>query len=145
MVNAYNNCNFVGRIPTSEKIRYEYTEATNEKGTNSRMSGYLSVKASTKKKDEDFYPEYLIPFVAFGNEADFMNNYIQRGTTVALNGELQVNRREDEDGNAKIYYSIYVNNVRTISTPSNGNPEEAVSAAKKENPFQKKKSNPFKK
>ena len=145
MINPYNNCNFVGRIPTSEKIKYEYTEATNEKGTNSRMNGYLSVKASTKKPDEQYYPEYLIPFVAFGGEANFMNDYIQRGTTVAMNGELQVNRREDEDGNTKIYYSIFVNSVRSISSSqSNGNPEEAVTA-KKDNPFQKKKSNPFKK
>lgn len=145
MINAFNNCHLIGRIPTSDKIKYEYTEATNEAGTNSRMSGFLSVKASMKKKDDQYYQESLIPFVAFGNEANFMHQYIARGTTVAMICEFQVNRKEDEEGNAKIYYSMLVNQVRTISSPGNGNPEEAVNSDKKENPFQKKKSNPFKK
>ena len=118
-MNPYNVCTFVGRIPTTDKIRYAYSEA-GESGR-SRMNGAFSVKRNYKAKDEQYYKEDLINFVAFGTQADFMHNYIKRGDTISVIGSLQVDKIVDSDGNSRSYTSIVIDNVRSVGNGSNNN------------------------
>ena len=118
-MNPYNVCTFVGRIPTTDKIRYAYSEA-GESGR-SRMNGAFSVKRSYKAKDEQYYKEDLINFVAFGAQADYMHNYVKRGDTVAVSGSLQVDKIVDSDGNSRTYTSIVIDNVRNVYGGNNNN------------------------
>ena len=57
MANAFNQITLVGRIPNTDKIRYEFHPATNESGSNARMNGSISVARNRKPEGEKYYPE----------------------------------------------------------------------------------------
>lgn len=91
MANARNNNNLIGRIPATEKLPMNFIEKDDPK--NNFISFFLSVRRAYKPKDEQYYPEDLIPVKAFGHTATFVHNYVKRGDTVAVAGEI---RRDDD-------------------------------------------------
>ena len=92
MSNPRNTITVVGRIPDTDKIRFEYINKSGEEDKGVFM-GSISVRRAWKKKDDQYYPEDLIPFKAFGKAANYVNQYVHRGDTVAIVGEL----RKDDD------------------------------------------------
>ena len=138
-MNPFNNCTFVGRIPDTDKIKYNYVEGNENK--KSYIKGALSVRRSYKPKDAQYYPEDLISFTAFGVNADYMHSYVPRGSTVVISGSLQVDTVEGDDGSKRTYTSIIVDSVRAVgSNKKNDNNEDNSTqeeAAKDNN------SNPF--
>ena len=59
-------------------------------------------KREYKKEDEQYYPDDLINFKAFGPRADFIKKYFNQGDGIILKGRLQ--RDDDyttEDGETK--------------------------------------------
>lgn len=145
-MNSFNCVTLIGRIPKTDKIRYEFHEATNDDGTNARMNGCISVQRSRKQnKDDQYYPEDLIPFVTFGRTAEYMNNYVHLGDAIAMQGELEVNTVEGEDGGRRTYYSVRVDTVKKLPhslADESGSEEEEKKPVKKPigNPFAAKKS-----
>ena len=66
------------------------------------LSWAVSVKREYKKEDEQYYPDDLINFKAFGPRADFIKKYFNQGDGIILKGRLQ--RDDDyttEDGETK--------------------------------------------
>lgn len=145
MANAFNQCHFVGKIPVSDKIRYEFHEATNDKGTNARMNGCISVQRDRKPEGEQYYPEDLIPFVAWGKSAEFMEKYVKRGSVIALSGSLEVSTTEDDEGNRRTYYSVIADNVRFVprGLDVESSDDEEDEDEEEEKPKKKDKGNPF--
>lgn len=113
-MNANNNCTFVGRIPTTEKIKYDFHEPKNEGGT-ALMSGSISVRRTRKaNKDDKYAPEDLIAFKVWGKSAEYMNQYVNRGDYVSISGELQQDDDwTDDDGNK--HYGRWFINVDAVS------------------------------
>jgi len=145
-MNSFNCVNLVGRIPKTDKIRYEFHEATNEKGTNARMNASLSVQRSRKPEGEQYYPEDLIPIVAFGFTAEYMNSYVHLGDVIAVQGELEANTIENDEGERRTFYSVRVESVRKLprsiadETEDESEDEEEVEEKK---PVKKPMGNPF--
>lgn len=77
-----------GKLP-----HFEGTFMAGEGDKKSFMSWAISVKRDYKKPDEQYYPEDLINFKAFGAKADFINKFFQKGDGLILIGKLQ----RDED------------------------------------------------
>jgi len=149
-MNAFNCVNLTGRIPKTDKIKYEFHEATNDAGTNARMNGYLSVQRSRKPEGEQYYPEDLIPIVAFGKTAEYMNNYVHLGDVISIVGELEANTVENDEGERRTFYSVRIDSIRkpprsTADETDDSDDEEEekpkkAPAKKSSNPFSKKSS-----
>ena len=69
------------------------------------VSNTLAVKRSYGK-DTDF-----IDFVAYGNTADFLAQYFQKGRMVAAKGELQTREWEDKEGRKRKNVEVIVEKV----------------------------------
>lgn len=84
-----------GRLP-----RFEGTYVKGEGDKKSFLSWCISVKRSYKKPDEQYYPEDLLRFKAFGPKADHIMNNFAMGDGLILEGTLQVeDNYTDKDGN----------------------------------------------
>lgn len=147
MANPFNQIHLIGKIPDTDKIRYEFHEATNENGTNARMNGCISVQRDRKPDGEQYYPSDLIPFVAWGKTAEFMEKYVKRGSAIAISGPLEVSSTEDDEGNRRTYYSVRADDVRFLPRgvdSNNDDDDEDEEGEEDEKPMKKKeKVNPF--
>ena len=85
---ALNQLILNGKIP-----HFDGTYKAGEGEKKSFMSWAISVKRDFKPADEQYYPEDLINFKAFGAKADFINKFFQKGDGLILSGRLQ----RDED------------------------------------------------
>jgi len=84
-----------GKLP-----RFEGTYTKGEGDRKSFLSWCISVKRDYKKPDEQYYPEDLLKFKAFGPKADFIMNNFAMGDGLILIGKLQVeDDYEDKNGN----------------------------------------------
>lgn len=117
MTNPNNLCIFTGVIPTSDKIRYEYYKDESY----SRMNVFLNVRRNWKKKDDEYYANDLIKFVAFGPSANYLNEYVERGNTIQLVGSIEKEDDYEKDGE-KRYGQLYlkVDSVSKIRTGDDG-------------------------
>ncbi len=135
-MNANNMCHFVGRIPDTDKIKYDFHEPKKEGGT-PWMSGSVSVRRTRKaNKDDKYAPDDLIPFKVWGKSAEYMRDYVKRGDYISITGELQQEDDwEDEQGN-KRYGRWFINTdavsglgTRANSASKNDEDDEDESAA----------------
>lgn len=128
-MNSFNNCTFIGRIPNHEAFKIDYRpgdqpaghqyQQGQQQGKRSFYKATLSVKRAIKGKDDNYYKEDLIPITAFGQQADFMNQYVQRGMNLAVSGSLNVDTVSDQNGQKRTYYTVVVDNVRIINESRN--------------------------
>ena len=105
-----NNFVCTGRIPFD--LRYN----AGENGKSSMISGVVDVQRNYKKSDEQYYPSDLIPFVAFGAKADFINSHFSKGDYVDLSGRMEFgNDYTDSEGNVrKGNLTLKVENVEFV-------------------------------
>ena len=97
-MNALNIVSFTGRIPSTDKIPFNYKDS--EEAKSRFFSFMISVRRAYKPKDAQYYEEDLIPVKAFGGAAT-PGSWIKRGDTVQVVGELR--RGEDwEDKNGEV-------------------------------------------
>ena len=90
-----------GRIPFDLKV---FNEGDDKKAV---VMGQISVRRNFKKADEEYYPEDLLDFKAFGAQANFINQYFSKGSNVILEGELRRNENYEKDGET-VYGSMYI-------------------------------------
>lgn len=84
-----------GRLP-----RFEGNYIKGNESNKSFLSWCISVKRDYKKPDEQYYPEDLLKFKAFGPKADFIMNNFGQGDGLILIGKLQVeDDYTDKQGN----------------------------------------------
>jgi single-stranded DNA-binding protein len=84
-----------GRVPHFDP---SYKKGEGEKGRSHYISS-LSVQRNYKPDGEQYYPEDLIRFKAFGPTADFINGHFAKGDGLGLRGRLQIDEDyEDKDG-----------------------------------------------
>lgn len=123
MANAFNTVSFVGRIPSTDKLPFNFTGKDDP--SKSFMNFMISVRRAYKPKDAQYYEEDLIPVKTWGHTANFIHDYVKRGDTVAITGELRRDADwEDNEGNThRGQLSVYADNVRSIASKNNGSSE----------------------
>ncbi len=150
-MNANNVCHFVGRIPETDKIKYDFRESKKEGGY-ALMSGSISVRRTRKaNKDDKFAPDDLIRFKVWGKSAEYMRDYVHRGDYVSITGELQQEDDwTDDDGNK--HYGNWVIMVDSVAglgkraKDTDTDDSADADAVDDETPKQEvKKNNPFRK
>lgn len=133
-MNSNNTVNLAGRIPDTEKLPFKYYPGKDDEKSSGIFRGMISVRRAYKKKDDEYYPEDLIPFVAFGVKAKYINDYINRGDNVTMCGEIRrEDDYEDKDGNLKSGgLALYVDDVhgfgnakKTTKKTDDGDADEA--------------------
>lgn len=129
MSNAFNNCTFVGRIPSTDKLPFSFYGKDDPK--HNSFMGFFSARRAYKPKDEQYYPEDLIPFKAFGSQATFINEYIQRGDTIALSGEMRrdEDRKLDDGTIRRGELCLYADSVRPVSNAKKKEDSESSSSS----------------
>lgn len=135
-MNALNTINVIGRIPSTDKLPFNFIEK--DEPTKNFMSFMVSVRRAYKPKDAQYAEEDLMPVKAFGHNATFIHEYIHRGDTVAIVGELRRDADwEDNDGNThRGQLCIYADSVKSVGgkrsdNSSNDDESHAEPAPKK--------------
>ena len=105
-MNTQNVVILTGRIPQTDKIKYEFTSG--EDVSKNRLNGYVSVRRAYKKKDEQYYKEDLLKFVAFGQTATYLSNNANKGDTVQLVGSIEVSDNWVDENNVTHYGQPYI-------------------------------------
>lgn len=127
---GYNRVIENGRLP-----RFEGTYTKGEGDKKSFLSWCISVKRNYKKPDEQYYPEDLLRFKAFGPTADHIMTNFNQGDGLIIEGSLQVeDDYQDKAGNTvKGQMVIMVEKVNFAdgrAVTGNGNVNAGTSAPK---------------
>lgn len=141
-----NDCKFIGRITKDLELR----ESTN--GTK-----YLLFDIAVQrrfKNNEDEYESDFINCIAFNKTAEFINNYAKKGYLIGVEGEIQNNNRERQDGTINYGTQLKVSKVNsqvlflnkeksTNSTNQSGNAQSGQRNKTNQGSYQPNGSNPF--
>lgn len=111
-----------GRIPTSEKFRFDvrFGDGENER---SFANFQMSVRRNWKPKDEQYYPEDIFSVVAYGPNADVIGKHVKRGEEFLIACHLQNRTYEDKNGNTVYTNDIIVDEFYFEDHHSGGNSE----------------------
>ena len=98
-----NQCNFIGRITASPEL----------KATPSGKSVCnFTLAVERKFKDADGKPIVdFVDFTSWGNQAEFICKWFDKGVRIAVTGELQTRTYTDKDGNNRKAVEVLVNTV----------------------------------
>ncbi|MEX5935727.1 single-stranded DNA-binding protein [Mammaliicoccus sciuri] len=141
-----NDCKFIGRITKDLELK----ESTN--GTK-----YLLFDIAVQrrfKNNEDEYESDFINCIAFNKTAEFINNYAKKGYLIGVEGEIQNNNRERQDGTINHGTQLKVSKVNsqvlflnkeksTNSTNQSGNAQSGQRNKTNQGSYQPNGSNPF--
>lgn len=111
-----------GRIPTSEKFRFDvrFGDGENER---SFANFQMSVRRNWKPKDEQYYPEDIFSVVAYGPNADVIGKHVKRGEEFLIACHLQNRTYEDKNGKTVYTNDIIVDEFYFEDHRSGGNSE----------------------
>lgn len=102
-----NFCGFCGRL--SHDVVYQ----KNVQEGQSRATGHLIVNREGSKEVYD-----TIPFVAWDNRADIMQQHTKKGKIVQLRGRIQTNSVKDSSGKWANYFELLVTHISLGAEPS---------------------------
>lgn len=141
-----NDCKFIGRITKDLELK----ESTN--GTK-----YLLFDIAVQrrfKNNEDEYESDFINCIAFNKTAEFINNYAKKGYLIVVEGEIQNNNHERQDGTINYGTQLKVNKVNSQilflnkekssnSTNQSSNAQSGQRNKTNQGSYQPNGSNPF--
>ena len=103
-----NKVFLIGRVvkdPTIEKTEND----------NKRVYSTLAVNRSYKN-NEGFYDTDFVDFVAWGNIAENYSEYCRKGDLIGIEGKVETNTYETEDGEKKKSTQIVADNITFLSS-----------------------------
>lgn len=99
-----NSINLTGRICND-------VEAKTTQGGKMVMQVNLAVKRPFTKDITDF-----IPLVIWEQKAEFLSNYAQKGSMIAVSGKLTSRRYQDSKGNNRTAYEVVCETVELLDS-----------------------------
>ena len=103
-----NVTNFVGRLGRDWELKYSG-------GGNAYAKNSLAVRRSFKDKKSGEYETDWVPITAFGKSAETLANYTNKGSSLGVEGSLQVTQTQNEAGENRTYYDVIINKFHFIS------------------------------
>ncbi len=88
----------------TKDIELTYTQSGTAVG-----KGTIAVRRDFKNKQTGEYETDFINFTAFGKTAEIMANYIHKGDKFGINGRLQIDVYDGQDGQRKYFTNVVVN------------------------------------
>jgi single-strand DNA-binding protein len=124
---VYNKIILVGNLTRDPEMRYT------PQGTSVCNFG-LAVNRKYKQGEETKEEVTFINIVVFGRQADVCGQYLNKGSSVLIEGRLQERRWETEDGQKRSRHEVVAQNVRFLSSRRQGAPEADVMSGSGELP-----------
>ena len=112
-MSGVNNVVLVGRLTKDPELKYIPGSGT-------------AVATSTIAIDRDYKKDGkavtdFIPIEVMGKPAEFMANYCGKGRLVALQGRIQVESYQDQQGNKKTFTKVLARNVQALDSTKKDN------------------------
>lgn len=102
-----NVTNFIGRLGRDWELKYSG-------GGNAYAKNSLAVRRSFKDKQTGEYETDWVPITAFGKTAETLANYTNKGSSLAVEGSLQVTQTKNDVGENRTYYDVIINRFHFI-------------------------------
>lgn len=107
-----NSFNLIGRITHDLELRTV--------GESTLLNFSLARNRTYKNKDGEYETDFF-NCIAWGNTAEFIGKYFEKGQRIAVSGELRMNTYEDKDGNKRSRVDLLVNSVEFADRKSDSN------------------------
>lgn len=101
-----NNVVLTGRLVRDPELTY----LQNEKHT-AKTRFTLAVNREGQRDVADF-----VPIIVFGKQAENCNQYLGKGSLVAVNGRIQTGSYKNRDGQTVYTTDVFANNVEFLGT-----------------------------
>lgn len=115
-MNLLNNAYLVGRIVDETIQAQQITSNSNI------IVAYFKIaitKGFIDKQTKQWVDKtQFIPLKAFGAKASYIAKHFNKGDLVAINCEIDVNSKQDDNGEWKTYWSLVVQDIKKIGKPS---------------------------
>jgi single-strand DNA-binding protein len=105
-----NSINLIGNICQNVELR----QTTNGKSV---VSFNLAVSRPFAKDTTDF-----IPLVIYGQPAEYISRYANKGTKIAVSGTLTTRNYEDKNGNKRTAFEVKVDNAEICESKAQAEP-----------------------
>lgn len=115
-MSVVNNCTLIGRL--SREI--QMTE-----GETSIARSSVAVQRSYKDKDGNYGADF-ISILAFGKNADFLNEYFTKGDPIALRGNIRTGSYTNKEGQKVYTTDVVVDEISFIPGAKKGEDTEEV-------------------
>lgn len=79
------------------------------------LQNTIAVKNDFKNADGE-YESQFINFVAYRNNAEFLNKYASKGSKVLLEGKLNTRNYDDKDGNKRYVTEVIVDKAELLGS-----------------------------
>lgn len=120
-----NQVFLVGRLTKKPELRYSKNETAIAK-FNVAIDKPLS-KAKQKEFEKNNKPTADFPRITtWGKQAENCSTYLEKGSLVAINGHINTNTYENDDGQTVYTTEINANYVKFLSTKNNNSPFEPM-------------------
>lgn len=106
---SVNRVVLIGRLTRDPELR---TTNSGKNVVNFSIAVQKRIKPQDGSPDADFFN-----IQAWGQTADYVNNYIGKGRLVAVDGRLQVRKWQDQNGNNRETTEIVADNVNGLDRP----------------------------
>lgn len=106
---AVNSVVLVGRLTRDPELR---TTSTGKNVCSFSIAVTKRIKPTDGSPDADFFN-----IVAWGNQADYVTNYLTKGRLVAVEGRLQSRKYTTNDGSNREVVEVVANSVQGLDRP----------------------------
>ena len=128
---AYNKVILQGNLARDVEIRYSASGGA-------IGSSAIAVTKKFKKQDGTQGEKTLfIDVVAYGRTAEIMNNYLQKGSSVLIDGELELDQWSAQDGSKRSKHKVKIDNLQML-----GNKDQTQNSNRPESQVQGQQSKP---
>jgi single-strand DNA-binding protein len=105
---AYNKVILQGNLVRDVETRYSTSGSA-------IGSSAIAVTKKFKKQDGTQAEKTLfVDVVAYGRTAEIMNNYLQKGSSVLIDGELELDQWTAQDGSKRSKHKIKIENLQML-------------------------------
>ncbi len=104
-----NNVILIGRLTKDAELSYLPSTGT------AKAVFILAVNRDFKNKNGERDTDF-IPVEFMGKKAENLVKFIKKGSLVAINGSLRIDRYVDESGDHKSYAKIFGNNIQFLDS-----------------------------
>ncbi len=122
-----NQITIAGRIQEIKELR----KSQNDK---SFIRFVVCARKARQATKEDGYT--FFDCVAFGRDAEFINEYMEKGTHVCVFGSIDSRKYESKSGEMVTAYGVTVDNIRKMESVREDSKPKTAAKAKEPDPFE---------
>ncbi|MBN2618586.1 MAG: single-stranded DNA-binding protein [Spirochaetales bacterium] len=127
MADDINSVTIVGRLTRDAELKY-----TNNGSAVTKLS--LAVNRSRKDGDQWVEEANFFDVSLWGKRGESLNQYLQKGTKIAVSGELRQDKWE-QDGQSRSRVFIFANNIQLLGSNSSGQSNQNYSGNNQKNSY----------